>query len=107
MLASMTNERDTVEFMKRPEVDATMAQKHASTYVQVREGLLPPPIKVGVASIWVRREIQAVARARAAGWSNDQIRRLVQELVAQRPSLAKDLWPLIDESPADASPATT
>ena len=62
----------------------------ASTlYYWVREGLLPPPIKIGGGRIsrWIRAEVSAVIGRRIAGAGNDAIRGLVKDLVAARGSV--------------------
>lgn len=56
-----------------------------SVYVDMAEGLWPPPIKLSKRCVrWVGSECVAVNQARIAGHSDDQIRELVKRLVAAR-----------------------
>ena len=56
----------------------------ATHYARERDGLGPPAIKVGRMSAWVAGELDAVNTAIIAGRSDDEIRALVRDLVAQR-----------------------
>ncbi len=49
-----------------------------------KDGLFPPPIKIGRMSAWVAEEMAAVNRAIIMGRSDDEIRQLVEDLVAKR-----------------------
>jgi prophage regulatory protein len=58
-------------------------------YLDVQSGLYTPPIKLGAKAIgWPKSEVAALNRARISGKSNDQIRALVQQLIAARAALA-------------------
>ena len=56
-------------------------------YEDIRDGLMTKPIKLGRSSRWPRHEHQAIAAARIAGHSEEQIRRLVDDLHALRVQL--------------------
>ena len=56
----------------------------ASTYARIQDGTYPPPVKIGRMSAWIDRELAAVNEAQIAGRSDDEIRQLVADLVAQR-----------------------
>jgi|GEM_PF-6806668 len=62
----------------------------ASTWFErVAKGLLPPPVSIGGRSVaYLDHELQAIAAARIAGKSDDQIRQIVKNLVAARDALA-------------------
>lgn len=60
-------------------------------YDSINAGLWTPPVRMGRASCWPRHETEALLRARIAGATNDQLRQLVRELLAQR----KALMPII------------
>lgn len=70
-----------------------MGQALSSTYADAKSGLLTPPVKIGRrASGWLASEVQAIQRARIRGDSEEQIRALVQDLLAKRqaePALAQ------------------
>lgn len=54
-------------------------------YEQIAAGLAPPPIKLGrSAAAYPHRELLALNAARIAGKSDQEIRKLVQRLVAER-----------------------
>lgn len=77
-------------FIRIKQLIAKTGRKSSWLYVQTADGLLPQPIKSGRASLWIESEIDAVLAAEAAGASNDEIRALVQELVAARTRRARD-----------------
>jgi prophage regulatory protein len=61
----------------------------AGVYAYVAKGLLPKPVKIGErCSAWAEHELDAVIKARIAGKSEDEIRRLVADLEQQRGVLA-------------------
>jgi prophage regulatory protein len=61
------------------------AQSRSGVYAAAKDGLLTKPIKIGPrASAWPSEEVQTIARAQVAGWSDDQIRALVRQLEAAR-----------------------
>ena len=54
-------------------------------YADVREGLFPPPVKIGArCSAWPEPEVDDVLRARIAGRSEDEIKKIVAGLHAAR-----------------------
>lgn len=53
-------------------------------------GLMPPGISLGLRSVaWPAHELDAIAAARIAGKSEDEIRALVRDLVAARAQAGK------------------
>lgn len=78
--------------IKLPDVAAATALRSTSIYACIKAGTLPPPIKLTArSSAWVESEIAAINAARIAGKSDDEIRELVRELVAQRAAPAQTL----------------
>lgn len=75
-----------LETIIRPsEMKAFTGQAISSTYADAKAGRLPPPVKIGKrASGWISREVAAVQQARIAGKTEEEIRELVRQLVAQR-----------------------
>jgi prophage regulatory protein len=54
-------------------------------YVDVDAGLVTPPIKRSVnINVWPSTEIESINRLEASGASREELRGLVQELMAQR-----------------------
>jgi len=71
--------------LRHPAVLDLIGDKRTKNYNDQRIGLFPRPVKIGArASGWPEHEVQAVIGARIAGKSDDEIRRLVRELVAAR-----------------------
>ena len=62
-----------------------------STFYDWQErGLMPPGIPLGVRSVgWPAHELDAIAAARIASKSEDEIRALVQDLIAARADAGK------------------
>lgn len=57
----------------------------ASVYAAVQDGIFPTPVSIGKrATGWPDFEIDALNKARIAGLSDDQIRKLVDQLHAAR-----------------------
>lgn len=70
---------------RRPAVEAALGKKRTALYNDIAAGLLTPPIAIGTRAVaWPRHEHQAVAAARVAGKTNDEIRELVRNLVTDR-----------------------
>lgn len=56
-----------------------------STYDQVRDGLLPTPVRIGPRSVaWPKSEVQLIVKARIAGKDDEQIRALVRQVLKRR-----------------------
>jgi prophage regulatory protein len=76
-----------ITFLRLPLVRARTGLGRESVYHRVRNGTLPPPLKIGAhASAWLEHEIEAINAARMAGKSDDEIRAIVAQLVAARRS---------------------
>jgi prophage regulatory protein len=62
----------------------------STLYEWIAKGIMPPGIALGVRSVgWPAHELDAIAAARIAGWSEDEIRALVRDLVAARAQAGK------------------
>ena len=71
--------------LRLPTVIKRTGKSKSSTYIDIQDGLLPPPVKIGPrASGWPDNEIDAVNAAVIAGKSKDEIRALVADLVDAR-----------------------
>jgi prophage regulatory protein len=74
---------------RRPQVSAQMGISRATLYHRIKEGLLTPPVPLGLRAVgWPSGEIDSINSARIAGKSDDGIRELVKKLVAERKLLA-------------------
>jgi len=60
-------------------------RSNTTVYQGIRAGLWTKPVRIGSkSSAWPEGEIDEICRARVAGLTNDQLRRLVDELHAKR-----------------------
>jgi prophage regulatory protein len=75
--------------LRLPEVKRILGHRaDASVYNAIRAGLFTTGVAIGQrAKGWPNYEAQAIAAARVAGKSDDQIRELVQQLHAKRTEL--------------------
>lgn len=54
-------------------------------YSDIAAGLFPKPVRIGKRSVgWPESEVEAIVRARVAGKTTEQVRRLVKSLEAKR-----------------------
>jgi len=70
--------------IRRPWESGFTPFKRATTYARIQDGTFPPAVKVGRLSCWPAREIAAINEFLIASKSDDEIRALVRDLVAQR-----------------------
>jgi prophage regulatory protein len=78
-----------ISLQRSPVVCKRLGRGRATLHQDVHDGLLTPAITIGSRwSAWPSDEIDQIARARIAGWSNDDLRALVKELVARRKTAA-------------------
>ena len=79
--------------ISRKQVEVKSGYSCASIYNKMKEGLFPKPVKIGFASRWVEDEVDAFNRARIAGWSDSEIRRLIRAFETSRVENAPSLQP--------------
>ena len=73
----------TIKRAKDARAQFSIAQ--STFYEWIGRGLMTPPISLGLRSVgWPQYELDALASARIAGKSEDEIRALVLDLVAAR-----------------------
>jgi prophage regulatory protein len=78
-----------ISLQRSPVVCQRLGQCRSTLHKHVRDGTMPPPIRLGQRwSAWFSEEIDQIVRARVAGWGKDRIRELVRELVARRQTAA-------------------
>jgi len=66
-----------------------MCMSRSTLYLRIKQGLLPPPVKLGErCSAWPEYEVAAINAARIAQKSNDEIRELVKKFQRQRTAMA-------------------
>jgi prophage regulatory protein len=71
--------------LRRPELRQRIGRSDSAIDNDVRDGLIPPPVRCGPRSVaWPSDEVDAIVNARIAGDDDDEIRALVTRLVAAR-----------------------
>ena len=77
-----------LQLIKNAEARSFLGVGNTTFYEQLNAGLITPCVKLGVHSVaWPKHEIQAIVAARIAGQSDDQIKQLVKQLIADRAQL--------------------
>lgn len=80
-----------MKLLKLPQVLGLTAKARSTHYNDIKDGLMTPPVKIGGENshsvAWPENEIICINAARIAGKSNDEIRKLVTRLVADRQSV--------------------
>jgi len=80
---------EKMKLLKLPQVLGLTAKSRSTHYQEIKQGLMPPPVKLGEQSVaWPESEILAINKARIAGKSTDEIKQLVQQLVTKRQSFS-------------------
>lgn len=77
----------SISFVRSSSVEAERLTglKKSARAEKISEGLLPPTISLGGrARAFLEHELNEVARARVAGKGDDEIRKIVEQLVARR-----------------------
>ena len=95
----MTEAR-SIRFLRPQHVMERVGLRHSKLYSNIAEQLFPPFIKFGRASALPEHEVDAMMIAITAGATDEQLRKLVQKLVAQRHTAFAALG---TEDPATAS----
>ena len=82
-----------IEILRLNEVIQLVKRSKTMLYVDQQKGHFPNKIDyVGArASGYLKHEVEAVLAARAAGYNNDEIKKLVSDLYSQRQELLKSI----------------
>jgi prophage regulatory protein len=74
-----------INLVRRVEAQKPFAISKSAFYDKIKQGLIPPQISIGSRAVaWPEHEIQEVIKALVAGKSNNEIKIIVANLVAQR-----------------------
>lgn len=77
--------KNNLQLIRRPEVLAKTARSKSALQLDEKAGLFCAPISIGDRAVaYIQSEVEAVIQARIEGQSNDQIKALVNDLIAQR-----------------------
>jgi prophage regulatory protein len=81
-----------LKVIRLPEVVDICGRSKGSIYLDGLKGVFPPPISLGErAKGYLEHEIKAVIIARAQGYNESQVQKLVKELIESRKHLATNL----------------
>lgn len=73
------------KFLRVSDLARRRGHARSTAYRYVEHGLLTPAIRLGPGcAVWPVAEVDAIDQARIAGANDDEIRRLVAELIAAR-----------------------
>jgi prophage regulatory protein len=82
----------TRKVIRKPEIKHLNGLSNTSYFEQIKKGLVVPFFSIGARAVAVYEdEIITVTTARAAGKSDDEIRKIVKALIKQRETSANDL----------------
>ncbi|MAZ65496.1 MAG: transcriptional regulator [Kangiellaceae bacterium] len=74
-----------LKYLRKKDVLKQSAIGSTSLYYEVQEGTFPPPVPLGARAVgYLEHEVQAILAAKAAGYTPDQLKALVQQLIAKR-----------------------
>lgn len=81
--------RHALTILRRKQVEAETGLSRSTIYRNISFGLWPKPVPLGARAVgWPAGEVDALNAARVAGKGEDDIRRLVARLEAQRAQAA-------------------
>lgn len=73
------------KIIRRTTVLENTGWSKSTLYNRLKEGVFPPPISLGARAVgWVESECEKVIQAMVAGYSEQQLKGLVQDIVANR-----------------------
>lgn len=76
---------DKIQLIRRPELLAINARSKSAQQLDEKAGLSCPPISIGERAVaYIKHEVEAILQARIQGQTPEQIKELVQELIAKR-----------------------
>lgn len=76
------------EMWRLPQVIAATGVRRSSIYQKVKDGLLPPPVTIGLRAVaWPAAEIRTIIRTQITGQGQDAIKILVTKLVSERQNI--------------------
>lgn len=82
--------QSTYSIKRGKEGRAQFGIAQSTFYAWIEQGLMTPGIALGVRSVgWPAHELDTIAAARISGKSEDEIRTLVQDLIAARADAGK------------------
>lgn len=86
-----TSKPEQITLLKCDLACAVLSKSVTAFYVDMENGLIPRPVSIGGRGrrvAWPDYELQAIARARIAGKTDDEVRKLVKKQMDDRKLLA-------------------
>ncbi|ADP72327.1 Prophage CP4-57 regulatory [Rhodomicrobium vannielii ATCC 17100] len=76
--------------LRRDDVRARLGCSVSNLYSQMAAGMFPRPIKLGPKySAWPEYEVEAIIKSRVALYTDEQVKKLVRDLTANRTVIMK------------------
>lgn len=73
------------QLARRPLIEKIMAKSRSTIYRDIKKGLFTKPVPIGGDRVaWPLSEVSEINKARIAGKSDEEIKKLVKELEAAR-----------------------
>jgi prophage regulatory protein len=81
-----TAQLEQVRLLREPSVTSLTGKSRSTLWNDIKAGTFTPPVHIGSGRSvgWPASEVTAINRARIAGKSDDEIRRLVRSLIDSR-----------------------
>jgi prophage regulatory protein len=77
--------------LRRKDVEVESGYSRSTIYLRIAQQLWPKPVRIGLRAVgWPAHEVAALNAARIAGYSDDEIRRLVARLHAARAEFLRE-----------------
>ena len=81
-----------IVFRRRKDVLSATGKSSSRLYEDIQNGLFPPSVAIGPqARAWPDHEVNAINAARLRGASDEQLKKLVTDLVAARASVSTQM----------------
>lgn len=82
--------KNSLRLIRKDQVQTRYACGKTLCQNKINEGLIPPPLKLGSRGVaFYEQEINATLAVTIAGYTDEQIKQFVRELVAKRKDLLK------------------
>lgn len=78
------SQASSIKFLRKRAVLQQIASSHTKFYSRIKENLFVKPIKIGKSSVWPEHEVNMLCKAMIAGFSDDQLKQLVNRIEADR-----------------------
>lgn len=76
-----------ITLLRADTVADRLAVSRSQLYLDVRRGVMPPPIRKGKCISWPSHEVDEITQAIVAGSSDEELRGLVRTLIERRAAL--------------------